>query len=305
MKLYHYEHRNFGDAMNRWLWHRLMPGVLDEDGSAIFIGIGTILNNVVPDATHKVVFGSGVGYRRALVVDPSWTFYCVRGPLSARALGLPPESAVTDAAALIRLIRLPAEPQVHDASYIPHWLSDEYWNWRDVCQEAGVHYIDPLDDFEHVVREIRRSKVVYAEAMHGAILADALRVPWVAIRAYKHILRFKWVDWCSSLELAYEPAQLLPLYSREQVVDKLLAKSRGHRRPHWQRLGLRGAAWTADHVYDPVPRRLARQNVRALRRIVRTAAPRLSREQVIRDATDRLEERLGQFKRDHLAGRFA
>lgn len=305
MRLYHYEHRNFGDAMNRWLWDRLIPGVLDEDDSALFIGIGTLLNSAVPDAPHKVVFGSGVGYRRPLVVDRSWTFYCVRGPDSARALGLAPETAVTDAAALIRVISLPPEEPSHEASYIPHWLSDEYWSWRDVCREAGVHYIDPLDDVEQVVRQIRRSKVVYAEAMHGAILADALRVPWVAVKAYRHILRFKWVDWCSSLGMDYRPARLLPLYSREQVVAKLRGRSRGTRRSPIERLMHRGAAIAADHMYGPVPRLLAMRDVRTLRRVVDTASPQLSRDEVIGDATDRLEELLGQFKRDHLAGRFA
>ncbi len=306
MKLYYYAHRNFGDAMNQWLWPRLIPGVLDDDGRVIFLGIGTILNDLVPDAAHKIVFGSGVGYRRPLAtIDQSWTFYCVRGPLSARALGLPPETAVTDAAALIRLIDLPVETKVHEASYIPHWMSGEYWNWRETCTAAGLQYIDPMGDFESVVRDIRRSKVVYAEAMHGAILADALRIPWVAVRAYRHVLRFKWIDWCSSLGLDYRPVRLLPLYSAPMLAQRLRKKSRDGKRHPLLRLGLRGAAWTTDRFYGPVPRVLAPRGVNAMRRLTETARPQLSDDHVIQDATSRLEERLAWFKRDYLAGRFA
>ena len=39
-----------------------------------------------------------------------------------------------------------------------------------------------------MLSEIRRSKMVMTEAMHGAVLTDALRVPWVPGSAYKHIL---------------------------------------------------------------------------------------------------------------------
>jgi len=79
-----------------------------------------------------VVFGSGGGYgRRLTALDDRWTVYCVRGPRSADALGLSPEVAITDPAALIRTVRLnDDEPTVHDVSYIPYHRSDVYWNWR-------------------------------------------------------------------------------------------------------------------------------------------------------------------------------
>ncbi|MGD1914332.1 MAG: hypothetical protein ACFB2X_26895 [Rivularia sp. (in: cyanobacteria)] len=48
--------------------------------------------------------GSGVGYggRGLPTIDESWKIYCVRGPLSAKKLGIAPELAVSDGAALIR-----------------------------------------------------------------------------------------------------------------------------------------------------------------------------------------------------------
>ncbi len=49
--------------------------------------------------------------------------------------------------------------------------------------------------------------------MHGAIVADALRVPWLSVSSGPQINRFKWRDWCDSLALDYTPAAMLPIYS--------------------------------------------------------------------------------------------
>jgi len=46
---------------------------------------------------------------------------------------------------------------------------------------AGVTFLDPFEDSEKMVQRIRRAKLVIADAMHAAIVADALRVrgfPW-------------------------------------------------------------------------------------------------------------------------------
>ena len=39
--------------------------------------------------------------------------------------------------------------------------------------------------------------------MHGAIVADTLRVPWIPVRTNPKILPFKWLDWCQSVKLPY------------------------------------------------------------------------------------------------------
>ena len=53
MKLFYWkEDQNFGDAMNVWLWPRLLPSNLDADDSTLFVGIGTLLNHRVPVAPH-------------------------------------------------------------------------------------------------------------------------------------------------------------------------------------------------------------------------------------------------------------
>jgi succinoglycan biosynthesis protein ExoV len=113
VKLYHCPIKNFGDALNTWLWPQLLPEVFDEDESVRFVGIGTLLNvGDLPPEPYKVVFGSGAGYgKRASVIDEKWRLYCVRGPLTAHALGVGAELALTDAAVLLRLLELPPPPR--------------------------------------------------------------------------------------------------------------------------------------------------------------------------------------------------
>jgi len=70
---------NFGDDLNPWLWPKLLPGIIDEDGSTLFVGIGSIINQFIPDAPLKIVFGSGVGYGTPPVIDErKWKVYCLR-----------------------------------------------------------------------------------------------------------------------------------------------------------------------------------------------------------------------------------
>jgi succinoglycan biosynthesis protein ExoV len=306
MRLYAYEGENFGDAMNHWLWPRLLPGFLDDDPRSIFIGIGSLLNARVPAARYKVVFGSGVGYGRRLNrLDSTWTVYCVRGPLSAEALGLPPELAVTDPAALIATIELPPEPAKHAVSFMPHWRSAVYWDWNGVCAAAGIHYISPQRPFEEVLREIRSSRLLICEAMHGAIVADALRIPWVPVRAYKHILAFKWWDWCRSLGMAYHPVRLLPLYARQPAVTRLRGRLAGRRDGPLKRAALQLATFGLERSGDRLPRAMAARNAATLERLARTAAPQLSPPDRLAEATGRLVDRLERLRLDHAGGRFA
>lgn len=215
MKLLHFRgpngERNFGDELGPWLWDRLLPGVFDEDPSELFVGIGTLLNNRLPRAGRVIVFGSGVGYGdRPAVPGPSWSIYCLRGPLSAGVLGVPGHLAITDPGALVRRFVPPADraQAAHRFAYMPHWrfACDD---WARVCGAIGFGYVDPRQDVDAVIQQIRRTRVLIAEAMHGAIVADALRVPWIPVRSTSAILDFKWRDWCASLGLTYAPHRLV------------------------------------------------------------------------------------------------
>lgn len=225
---------NFGDELNTYLWPRLLPDafsgtvrfwpeepkVVDRSDphDALFVGIGTLINNKVPAAERKVVFGSGAGYQQLPAIDRRWEFHCVRGPLTAHALGLPSEMAITDPAILVRLLPPAARGPVFSTSFMPHWCQAQSGAWQKICAAMGIQFIDPRWPPFRVLEAIARSQLLISEALHGAIVADALRVPWVAVSSKHHILSFKWRDWCASIGEEYEPVTIPAIWKPQPGV---------------------------------------------------------------------------------------
>lgn len=216
MKLYFYDKdTNFGDALNGWLWERLLPGLFDDDARERFSGIGTILSGTMPLAERWVVFTSGVGYPPLPrgFGDERWSVISVRGPLSARVLGLPASAAVTDGAILLAaLAEYEPLPDTERAGivFVPHRGAALTGEWRAVAERAGVQYLDPLSESREVIAQLRAARLVLADAMHAAIVADAMRVPWIPLATSDHINTFKWLDWTLSMGVRYEPVRLPP-----------------------------------------------------------------------------------------------
>ena len=207
MKLWYYRDPagNFGDDLNPWLWSRLLPGFFDGRPDSLFLGIGTIIRAGLPAAARKVVLGSGMGYGEPPHLDPTWEFHCVRGPLTAARLGLPASLAATDAAALVSTVFDGGRYPRRAVSFMPHHVSATLFDWRPLCRRLGIRYVDPTAAVEPTLAALAGSRLVIADAMHAAILADTLRVPWVPVTIYGHANPFKWNDWCASLDLNYEP----------------------------------------------------------------------------------------------------
>jgi len=178
----------------------LLPEFFDDDPRVLFIGIGSNLGHSFPPASKKIVCGTGYGgYQSPPTIDDTWDIRFVRGPRTAQVLGLDPRLALGDSGTLVRAVgsALPAAAEHHVAGFVPHWESALRGAWESVCAEAGVHLIDPRGPLQDVIAEIRGCDVLVTEAMHGAIVADALRVPWVPFMpGPTH--RFKWFDWAES-----------------------------------------------------------------------------------------------------------
>jgi succinoglycan biosynthesis protein ExoV len=218
LDLYYYKDPagNFGDDLNPWLWPQLFPKPIAQcfDDDTLFLGIGTILNHKVPaQPRKKVVFGSGLGYGALPSVNKHWRLFCVRGPLTAQALGFPPELAISDSALLLREIVEPAPQARTGVAFMPHHRTAEHHDWRSICEAISMRYIDPCAPVEQTLEAIRHSTLVITEAMHGAIVADALRVPWIPVRTRPAISNFKWQDWSCSLHIEHQFEWLPPIWN--------------------------------------------------------------------------------------------
>lgn len=278
---------NFGDELNLYLWQHLLPeGFFDDDPSTLFFGIGTLLNaRWVPGAQRRIVAGSGAGIGQPPAIDASWTILAVRGPLTARAIGIDEALAITDPALLVRHVwphgievdpsvaplssgrpgrvrpRATAPTKQFDVAYIPHF-AEACINgaaWREVCADLGVHYIDPTEPVDVVLNAVLASRHLLTEAMHGAIVADAYRVPWTSIRTHKDINDAKWSDWALSMGVEDLATRLWrPMYRLENG--------------NWVRRMLTAATMTQ------------------FKRAVAGARPQLSTDRVVQDRQERLLE---------------
>ncbi|HJV76312.1 MAG TPA: polysaccharide pyruvyl transferase family protein [Noviherbaspirillum sp.] len=300
MKLFYYKNPigNFGDDLNPWIWDALAPEIFDQDDSTVLVGIGTLINTRAPEKPVKIVFGSGVGYHGFPAMDEKWKFYCVRGPLSAERVGIERSFAISDPAVLLTKVVDPSPIKTDNSvCYMPHHASSQFADWRSICKEAGITYLDPADDMKETVARIRRSKLVIAEAMHAAIVADAFRVPWIPVACYDHILDFKWNDWCQSLQMEYQPQRLKSIWDMERHLDfTTLVKTNIKR-------GLRQAGIWSDNWTPPVPRtnkkKVEDDIISSLIKLTRDGTPFLSKDQNHNDSVDRLLERLDDLKRDY------
>jgi succinoglycan biosynthesis protein ExoV len=193
---------NFGDELNTLIWPALLPGFFDSRPDAMFLGIGSVLDRRHPPDVLKLVAGSGYGgYEARVRLDSTWVVHWVRGPRSAAAVGLATSFGLGDPAVLLPQVVPMDRPPPTEIGFMPHFESAERGAWRQAAMLAGLTLIDPRDPPLAVMRAIGRCKLLLSEALHGAIVADAMRVPWIAVRPLARIHRPKWQDWADTLDL--------------------------------------------------------------------------------------------------------
>lgn len=304
-------HGNFGDDLNLWLWDFLLPGFRNVHPEVLLVGVGTVLNQaLLPSDVKKLVIGSGFGYGSLPDFSNAaeWDIRAVRGPLTAEKLGLPRELGIIDPAVMVaEMPEFRNLPKTGGAIFVPHWESTVGGIWPLVCQAAGLGYVDPCGEAKSVIRAIAQAEMVVAESMHAAILADAFRVPWVAVTTSRSINSFKWSDWATSLEVEYKPRQI-PISSRAEAITKgARFWGFGFEQPpvKAEDVGAQGEALVLARN-DPPPsmlRSVAKQALAAPSILAlwqaRKAKPQLSREARLMDRKDRFREVLAEVRRDY------
>lgn len=229
MKLEFFEasKKNFGDDLNPWLWSQLLPNLTDSQSNGVFVGIGTLLRQELVDkysreAVH--VFSSGAWLDRDATYPSNWSFHVVRGKLTAKHVGAS-NATLGDGAYLLAKMQLPEPIQMPDICFMPHHESLDLFSWESFCQENNIGFISPRDDVDIILAKMRGCKKIIAEAMHGAIVADALRIPWCAVRFSPGFETPKWHDFASAVNLELNIHDIPFVVNRRKFSVKTLLKS--------------------------------------------------------------------------------
>lgn len=214
MNLIYYKSKigNFGDDLNKELWEKVLGPYSKKNDHIDLIGIGSILDERIEQSPNKrIILGSGV---RSFLYNPNnidilneYSF--VRGPISSKVIGIP---YITDSAYAIALLeedykRFLSTPKKFRLSYIPYYEQCDSFNWDIFEKITSMHVIKPTDNVDKVLLEIAQSERIITSAMHGAIMADIFRIPWMRLKFGKqgneHSLtsELKWQDWLLSIEI--------------------------------------------------------------------------------------------------------
>ena len=296
MILYHWrgDAPNFGDELNTLLWPRLLPNFFDDDAAVRFLGIGSILEAHHPLDRIKVVAGAGYGgYYHKPIIDQSWIVHWVRGPLTAAILGLPTRLGLGDPAMLLPLVLpCPAAP-AGTIGFMPHFENLSWGAWEQATARAGVTLIDPRDPPPEIITAIGRCCLLLSESLHGAIVADALRVPWVALKPLAAVHRPKWRDWAETVGCTVRPQKLAVSTAAECCAVSRFGRLRTARDwIHANREGL-NRLW---------PDQLIEAAARTLRRAV-AADPQQSTDVALDRCQARMMEAIETLRRQPMRGR--
>lgn len=226
---------NFGDGpLNRFLLPQLFPHLPSEvaDPSCCLLGIGSLLGvwrglSAIRAGARLLVFGSGFQYGAPAPLPEDSRVFCVRGRLSAQALGLPDATGVADPGVLLpRFLPRDRDPCTGRSGRFHKWnygvvsppsaapmplTRAAYragqrlrlaWSERRGADSAGlaVHASRTGGDLLGFLRRVWSCERIETDAFHVAIAADAYGIPWRPLR-----WEFKWQDHFSMFGIASRP----------------------------------------------------------------------------------------------------
>lgn len=69
------------------------------------------------------------------------------------------------------------------------------WSTGSSSAVGGLRFLSPLMPVRAFMRALCGARLLPSKVMHGAILADILRKPWVAFSFGRQCAEDKWQDW--------------------------------------------------------------------------------------------------------------
>lgn len=190
---------NFGDELNDLIFPQLgytkcieynKQNLLNLNTSCV-LGLGTLLTKKIK--SKITVAGAGSDGVSKPSVDLNYIF--VRGKLTAKHLDLSIDKGVGDPAYFLTdyFRKIAVTTKTKNVGIVPHWSSIEL-----ISKENIISPFLPVDEF---IKKVSNCEFILAEAMHGAICADILRIPFAPIKIKDNVNEFKWHDWASTIDL--------------------------------------------------------------------------------------------------------
>ncbi|ASJ73005.1 Exopolysaccharide glucosyl ketal-pyruvate-transferase [Granulosicoccus antarcticus IMCC3135] len=296
---------NFGDDLNPWIWPRLLGDeLLSRDDGIYLVGIGTLLTSKrlevqLKDAKEVVIFSSGTWGDNAPALPENCKVYGVRGPRTAKRLGLSEDKAIGDGAYLLRKVDLPAVKQTNDIGFMPHHRSEQYIDWQTICDQLGIKFITAQQPVDDCLAQLRSCKRVITEAMHGAIVADAMRIPWTPVKFSPLFREDKWYDFAESmqLKLSFYPLpfinhQSMPFLKMVEVGSKKFISQTFNIKPKWQELIFNGFGKNSESTLELIE---------SLKEVISLNKTCMSSDEVVESVTDKQYELVSKLKEDYKA----
>lgn len=231
--LYWMEGTNFGDAMNPYLYEKIVgrkpKRVVAKYRASHYMGIGSVLNN---GNEHTVAWGTGLAWNRD-VVHPKVDIRAVRGPLTREIAirnGCSCPEVYGDPALLLPRYYNPIIEKKYKLGIIPHVIDHHLINPLE-----GSMIINLNDSTEKVVRDLLECEKVVSSSLHGIIVADAYGIPAKWVEFSNRVLgdKTKFYDYFDSVQVPrYDPVDFrksrdmslisIPEYDITIDLDKLM-----------------------------------------------------------------------------------
>jgi succinoglycan biosynthesis protein ExoV len=214
---------NVGDDLNALILRHFFDFDKCSKASYTLVGIGTLINNRLPLSREFIFFTTGYGYQKPPNFnDTRVSAIGLRGPMTLTKLRpflQENESNIPliDGAYLTPdLIPKNATPEPNRVGLIPHVDSMQIGRWEEIAKRGQFCLIDPRWEPSKFIGALTSCSTVITEAMHGAILADAYRVPWAGFAAHIHINTDKWHDWSESLSIPLHINSVSPVFKGDE-----------------------------------------------------------------------------------------
>jgi len=208
---------NVGDFLSFYFVNRLFTST--RVAADVYRLVGSVITatrirkdveSIARKSGARIAFwGCGCREDKALPPDVSAhaSFHGVRGPLTRRVLGLPPDTPLGDPGLLLPLLHVPrgSERTRNKTIFVPHIL-DVLNKPQDTllqCAEADL-LVSPVVDntleaVERFIDDICSADFVIAGSLHAAIIACAYGVPFSYFDTGHIDQPFKWRDFSASI----------------------------------------------------------------------------------------------------------